>query len=144
MHGRAQVMRVCRARRVQDERSRQDEQDERGAYGRQGSRTSGARMAHCSICLFQIVCFANMSCVKRTFSHACKGASPRRARPAGYSRKMSICYLIRCHIERKTHKKRLFALFCCIDAYILLPLRRKTYHYASTQEKAVRPDFYKP
>lgn len=75
------------------------------------SRTSGARMAHCSICLFQIVRFANMSCIKRTFSHACKGASPRRARPAGYSRKMTICYLTFCYIDRKTRKKRLFALF---------------------------------
>lgn len=53
----------------------------------QDSRTSAARIAHCSICLFHIVCFANTSCVKRTLSHACKGASPRCARPAGYSRK---------------------------------------------------------
>ena len=75
------------------------------------SGTSGARIARCSICLFKIVRFANTSCVKRTLSHACKGASPRRARPAGYSRKMSICYLIRCHIDKKTRKKRLFALF---------------------------------
>lgn len=75
------------------------------------SGTSGARMAHCSICLFQIIRFANMSCIKRTFSHACKGASPRRARPTGYSRKMTICYLTFCQYNRKTHKKRLFALF---------------------------------
>ena len=74
-------------------------------------RTSVARIDRCSICLFKIVRFANTSCVKRTLSHACKGASPRRARPAGYSRKMSICYLIRCHIDIKTRKKRIFALF---------------------------------
>ena len=75
------------------------------------NRTSGSRMARCSICLFKIVRFANTSCVKRTLSHACKGASPRRARPTGYSRKMTICYLTFCYIDRKTHKKRLFALF---------------------------------
>ena len=61
--------------------------------------------------VFLVVCFANTSCVKRTLSHACKDASPRCARPAGYSRKMSICYLIRCHIDIKTRKKRIFALF---------------------------------
>lgn len=91
-----------------------------GRAGRAGQagRTSGARMAHCSICLFQIVRFANMSCIKRTLSHACKGASPRRARPAGYSRKMSICYIICCYIDRKSHEKRVFALFV---VYIFLP-----------------------
>lgn len=78
--------------------------------GRTG-RTSGVRMVHCSICLFFAVRFTNTSCVKRTLLHACKDASPRCARPAGYSRKMSICYLIRCNIVRKTRKKRLFALF---------------------------------
>nr|DAF76374.1 MAG TPA: hypothetical protein [Caudoviricetes sp.] len=51
-----------------------------GRAGRAGR--AGARMAHCSICLFYIVRFANMSCIKRTFSHACKGAPPRHARPA--------------------------------------------------------------
>ena len=110
----------------------------------QDSRTSVARIARCSICLFKIVRFANTSCVKITLSRACKGASLRCARPAGYSRKMSICYLIRCHIDTKTRKKRIFCSIYCIDAYILLPLYRKMYHYASTQEKAVRPDFYKP
>ena len=77
----------------------------------QDSRTSVARIARFSICLFNIVRFANTSCVKRTLSHACKGASPRCARTAGYSRKMTICYLTFCYIDRKTHKKRLFALF---------------------------------
>ena len=74
-------------------------------------RTSEARIARCSIFLFNIVRFANTSCVKITLSHACKGASPRRARHAGYSRKMTIFYLTFCYIDRKTQKKRLFALF---------------------------------
>lgn len=77
----------------------------------QDRRTSVARISRCSICLFKIVRFANTSCVKITLSHACKGASPRRARPAGYSRKMTICYLTFCYIYIKTRKKRIFALF---------------------------------
>lgn len=63
------------------------------------SRTSGtgrtsvariARIARCSICLFKIVRFANTSCVKRTLSHACKGAPPRRARPASTGLKLTF------------------------------------------------------
>ena len=57
----------------------------------QDSRTSVARIARCSICLFKIVRFANTSCVKRTLSHACKGASPRRARPA--SRGLNLTFV---------------------------------------------------
>lgn len=95
------VCRTSRTSRTSEAGKATGQQDERGAYG---------CPARCSVCP-SIVRFANTSCVKRTLSHACKGASPRCARPAGYSRKMSICYLIRCHIDRKTRKKRLFALF---------------------------------
>lgn len=99
-----------RAGRVwQAGRAKQARQQDSRTIG--ADRTSGVRMARCSICLFKIVRFANTSCVKITLSHACKGASPRCARPAGYSRKMTICYLTFCYIDRKTHKKRLFALF---------------------------------
>lgn len=56
----------------------------------QDIRTSVARIARCSICLFKIVRFANTSCVKRTLSHACKGAPPRRARPASTGLKLTF------------------------------------------------------
>lgn len=66
-----------------------------GRAGRVWQAGRAGRVWLIALFVFLDVRFANTSCVKRTLSHACKDASPRCARPAGYSRKMSICYLIR-------------------------------------------------
>lgn len=79
--------------------------------GRAGQAGRTRRVWLIVLFVFLVVHFVNTSCVKRTLSHACKGASPRCARPTGYSRKMTICYLIFCYIDRKSHEKRVFALF---------------------------------
>lgn len=82
-----------------------------GRAGQAGQAGRVRRVWRVVLFVFFAIRFTNTSCVKRTLLHACKGASPRRARPTGYSRKMTICYLTFCYIDRKTHKKRLFALF---------------------------------